>query len=125
MIGSYSHDEAFRVTNDRSGIASLVRCLIATPIKLVVVEATGKWHRPVHHRLHEAGYDVAVVNPYRSRKLADAMGHLAKTDAIDARTLALFGKALRPRTTPPPSAAIETLCELVVARGPASRSAQH
>ena len=72
---------------------------------------------PVHRRLHEAGYDVAVVNPYRSRKLADAMGHLAKTDAIDARTLALFGEALRPRTTPPPSAAIETLRELVVARG--------
>ena len=78
------------------------------------------WKRPengiVHRHLHEAGYDVAVVNSYRSRKLADAMGHLAKSDAIDARTLALFGEALRPRTTPPPPDVIVTLRELVVAR---------
>jgi transposase len=31
-----------------------------------------------------------VVNPYRSRKLADALGQLAKTDKIDCRVLARF-----------------------------------
>jgi len=110
--------ETLRAGNDRAGLAAFLRRLgaLPVPVKLVVVEATGKWHRPVHRHLHEAGYDVAVINPYRSRKLADAMGHLAKTDVIDARTLALFGQALRPRTTPPPPAAVAELRELVVAR---------
>lgn len=109
-------DAAFRVSNDRRGIGALIRRLAGERIVLVVVEATGKLHRAVHRRLHEAGYDVAVVNPYRSRKLADALGHLAKTDAIDARTLALFGEALRPRITPPPPIAVAALRDLVVAR---------
>ena len=115
-IHVHPHDVALRVNNDRCGIGALVHRLAAYRIELVVLEATGKWHRPVHRRLHEAGYPVAVVNPYRSRKLADAMGHLAKTDAIDARTLARFGEALHPRTTPPPPAAVADLRELVAAR---------
>ena len=115
-IHVHPHDVAFRVSNDRSGIGALVRRLAPYCVGLVVMEATGKWHRLVHRRLHEAGYAVAVVNPYRSRKLADAMGHLAKTDTIDAGTLARFGEALRPRTTPPPPAAVAALRELVAAR---------
>jgi len=107
---------AYRVSNDRRGVDAMLRQLANSRIALVVVEATGKWHRLAHRRLHEAGHDVAVVNPYRSRKLADAMGHLAKTDAIDARTLALFAQALRPRVTPPPPVAVESLREMVVAR---------
>jgi len=65
---------------------------------------------------------VAVVNPYRSRKLADALGLWAmgglwaKTDAIDARVLALFACHVDPRPTPPPNADIAALKELVAAR---------
>lgn len=115
-IHVHPHGVAFRVSNDRSGIGTLVRRLAGWRVRLVVMEATGKWHRLVHRRLHDAGYAVAVVNPYRSRKLADAMGHLAKTDTIDADTLARFGEALHPRTTPPPPAAVASLRELVTAR---------
>ena len=75
-IHVHPHDVAFRVSNDRSGIGALVRRLAAYRVEAVVMEATGKWHRPVHRQLHETGYPVAVVNPYRSRKLADAMGYL-------------------------------------------------
>ena len=115
-IHVHPHGVAFRVGNDRSGIGALVRRLAGWRVGLVVMEATGKWHRLVHRRLHEAGYAVAVVNPYRSRKLADAMGHLAKTDAIDADTLARFGEALHPRTTPPPPTSVAALREMVAAR---------
>jgi len=59
---------------------------------------------------------VAVVNPYRSRKLADALGLLAKTDTIDARVLALFGGHIRPRVTPPASEDVAAIKELVAAR---------
>lgn len=106
----------FRVMNDRPGINELARCLADWSVKLIVVEATGKWHRRVHRRLHEAHYRIAAINPYRSRKLADVFGLLAKTDAIDARVLALFALHVAPHPTTPPTADIAALKELVAAR---------
>mgnify|MGYP006153081125 CR=1 FL=1 len=38
---------------------------------------------------------VARVNPRQARDFARAMGHLAKTDRIDAALLAQFGGRLR------------------------------
>lgn len=49
--------------------------------------------------LHEAGIDVAVVNPFRSRQFADSMGRLAKTDTIDAQMLARFAERIQPAPT--------------------------
>jgi len=106
----------FRVNNDGPGIGDLVDRLAGWPVDLIVVEATGKWHRQVHASLDEATYRVAVVNPYRSRKLADALGMLAKTDTIDARVLALFALHVAPRPTPPSAADMAALKELVAAR---------
>jgi len=34
------------------------------------MEATGKLHRLAHSELSAAGFAVAIVNPYRSRKFA-------------------------------------------------------
>lgn len=110
-----------RFTNDRAGVGSLVRRLADWPVGLIVIEATGTWHRHVHRRLHEAGYRVATINPYRSRKFADALGLLAKTDTIDARVLALFAAHLTPRRTPPPTADVAALKELVAARRESQR----
>ncbi len=105
-----------RFTNDRTGVGEMVRKVAGLPVKLIVVEATGKSHRRVHRALDKAGHRVAVVNPYRSRKLADALGLLAKTDEIDARVLALFARHLDPRPTPPPAADIAEIKELAAAR---------
>lgn len=108
--------EDARFANDRSGVGELVRWLAAWPVELIVVEATGKYHRRVHRCLDGAGHGVAVVNPYRSRKLADALGLLAKTDIIDARVLALFAAQVNPRLTPLPDTETAVLKELVAAR---------
>ncbi|RUM54589.1 MAG: hypothetical protein DSY86_03360, partial [Marinomonas sp.] len=59
---------------------------------------------------------VCIINPYRSRKFADALGQLAKTDRIDAKTLALFGEVMKPDITPPPSEILLELGELASAR---------
>ena len=56
------------------------------------------------------------MNPFRTRKFADMMGQLAKTDEIDARTLALFGAMVKPKTTPPPTQEAAQLAELLTAR---------
>lgn len=108
-----------QVANDRAGLKRLKRVLGAHRVALVVLEATGKFHRPVHRSLAAAGLAVAVVNPLRARLFAEARGALAKTDAIDARLLALLGESLRPPATPVTAASIEALQELIQARAAA------
>ena len=106
----------FRVPNSKEGCERLALALTSAAAGLVVMEATGKLHRLAHRELSAAGFAVAVVNPYRSRKLADALGQLAKTDAIDARLLALYGAAVGPEATPVPAKRLAELQELVLAR---------
>lgn len=112
---------SFRLANAKAGHKALARRLGVHDVALIVMEATGKWHRAAHRALAANGYPVSVVNPYRSRKLADAFGQLAKTDRIDARMLALFAERIRPRVTPPSPQFLCELRELVLARRSATR----
>lgn len=66
--------------------------------------------------LHELGLHVAVINPFRSRKFAGALGQIAKTDTIDAEVLARFAALLQPKPSLPPSKIQKTLRDLNVAR---------
>ena len=109
-----------RVANNRDGIRPLKRELADHQIALVVIEATGKYHRLAHRSLSQSGLAVAVVNPLRSRLFAEALGELAKTDRVDARMLALFGDALAPQAKPPAPEALEALQELVHAHAAAT-----
>jgi transposase len=111
--------ERFAVTNDAGGWRCLRRRLSDYAIAVAVMEATSKYHRAVHRHLDAVGIRVAVVNPLRARLFAEACGALAKTDAIDARMLALMGAQLDPVGTPPVSPAAEALDELVRARSAA------
>ena len=108
--------QILRVSNDRAGLKRLKRVLAALPVARVVMEATGKHHRVAQRSLHAAGLAVAVVNPLRARLFAEAAGKIAKTDAIDARLLAVMGAALEPAETPPSPKALEEVGELVNAR---------
>jgi transposase len=108
--------QSFRVPNTNEGLKTLRGQLEEHVAVSVVMEATGKLHRLAHRMLAAAGFAVAVVNPYRSRKLADAFGQLAKTDKIDARLLALYGETIAPETTPIPPKPLAELQELVLAR---------
>jgi len=105
-----------RVANARDGVQRLKKELAAHHVSGIVMEATGKLHRNAQRTLTAGGYAVAVVNPLRSRPFAEAIGRLAKTDAIDARLLAVLGESLRPAATPPPPVWLEELQELVQAR---------
>lgn len=112
----HPHGTELRLGNDRAGHRELIGALCELRVGLIVMEATGKWHRGAHKALHGAGLAVAVINPYRSRKLADVFGQLAKTDGIDASILALFAVRIRPGATPPAPRNIEDLRELSAAR---------
>jgi transposase len=65
--------------------------------RLIVVEATGGYEEGVVQGLYEAGLPVALVSPQRVRQYARACGLLAKTDELDARNLAEYGKNIQPR----------------------------
>jgi transposase len=108
-------EERLRVANNYAGIRQLKRWLARFDIALVVIEATGKWHRQVHRSL-VASVPVAVVDPYRVRMFAKAHGVLAKTDQLDARVLALFAATMAPSIRGPKPQAMAELAELVVAR---------
>ena len=118
MLDVHVHPDGsrFRVRNDAGGFEALIARCPPSPSCLVVMEATGRYHRAAHVYLHGAGFQVAVVNPYRSRRFADITGRLAKTDRIDAEVLARFGAAIELGTTAPPSAAMAGIIELTVAR---------
>jgi transposase len=83
---------------------------------IIVMEATGGLEVPVAAELVAADLPVTVVNPRQVRDFARAMGILAKTDAIDARVLALFAEKIRPESRPLPDARMRTLRELVTRR---------
>jgi transposase len=61
-----------------------------------VVEASGGYESALIGELVEAELPVVVVNPRQVRDFARALGQLEKTDALDARLLALFGERVRP-----------------------------
>ena len=111
--------DAFSVVNDAGGWRCLLGRLRKHQVKLVVMEPTSKYHRAAHRHLNAVGIDVALVNPRRARLFAQAFGQLAKTDAIDARILALMGERLQPDEVTPPSADEEALEELAGARSAA------
>ena len=107
---------SLRVPNTAPGMRKLKRWLAQFDVGLVVVEATGKWHRALCRSLHASGIPVAVVDPFRVRMFAKAQGILAKTDRLDARVLALFAALMAPPVRPPAPTAREELSELVGAR---------
>jgi len=104
--------EQFTVSNDRDGIARLVKRLRPLAPSRVVLEATGKLERPAVSELAAAGLPVAVVNPGRVRHYAKARGQRAKNDPIDARLIAEFGRDLDLEFHPLPDAETQALAAL-------------
>ena len=70
---------------------------------LVVMEATGSYWISLATRLVHEGFVVSVINPAQAHHFAKALLKRAKTDAIDAQTLAQLAMILQPEPwTPPP-----------------------
>jgi transposase len=108
--------ERAAVTNDEPGIAALVIRLQAVSPALIVLEATGGYHRAVVAALAAAALPIVVVNPRQVRDFAKATGQLAKTDALDAGAVAHFAEAVRPTPRPLPDAQTEELRALLARR---------
>lgn len=80
-----------RVANDADGIAALVAVLTAAAPTLIVLEATGVYHRPLLTALLTADLPTTLLNPrqlvhYRAERLGRE-----KSDRADAVLLAEYG----------------------------------
>ncbi len=102
--------------NEPRPLAGLVHRLVSLAPERIVIESTGGYERRLVAKLAEAGLPVVVVNPRRVRSFGEAMGVLAKTDAIDARLLALFGEKVRPPIRPILEGRDRLLADLVARR---------
>jgi transposase len=115
-VVSTTEERVRRFRNDAAGVAALVAPWQAVPPRLVVVEATGGHERLVVAALAGAGTPVAVVNPRQVRDFARASGKRAKTDALDAQMLALYGERMRPDPRPRPDDTTQELASLLARR---------
>jgi transposase len=103
----------FTVERSEAGLAALVAQLVPLCPTLVVLEATGGLEVVVVAALATAKLPVVVIHPKRARDFAKAEGLWAKTDAIDARVLARFGRKMRPEPRALPEEAARELDALL------------
>jgi transposase len=101
---------------DDVSMRALCDCLAAVAPTLVVMEASGGLEQRLAAELASRGVPLAVVNPRQVRHFARASGELAKTDAIDARVLCSFAKAIRPQARVPRDADTRELADLLSRR---------
>lgn len=91
FLDIFDNGRVERVPNTDESVAALAARWQAS---FVLFEATGRYDARVRKALEAAGVSFARVNPARARHFARATGRLAKTDAIDARMLALMAQSL-------------------------------
>jgi len=108
--------EAWGTDNQPEAIKVLVAKLGSLHPSVIVLEATGGLERRVLAALLAASLPAVAMNPRQVRDFAKGMGYLAKTDAIDARVLALFAEKARPEVRPLPDAQTQELEALMVRR---------
>ena len=81
-----------------------------------VFEPTGRYHRRLHQCLAAAGVETVAVRPDCARRFAEALGLLVKTDRVDAKVLARYGRLEGLEATAPLDPALAQLQDLVRVR---------
>ena len=92
-------DKFFSVDNTAQGVQEAIKCLKAVGPTRIIIEATGRLELPFVVAAQKAKLLVTVANPLHIRRFAAAAGQLAKSDKLDAQTIAHFGEALKPEPT--------------------------
>jgi transposase len=115
-VAIWDSDVFWQFNNNARGIKKLVQRLKKHASALIVVEASGGLEQPVVRELYQEDLPIAIVNPTRVRKFAHSTGQLAKTDKLDAKIIAQFAQAVRPKVRPLRTAQQEHLDALVTRR---------
>ncbi|MCK4960971.1 MAG: IS110 family transposase [Anaerolineales bacterium] len=111
-----SYSGAFSFSVDRQGFEKfLVTLEKLSPEKddfLIGIEASGNYGITLAHFLLSNGYPVVELNPYRANQFRKAEGRKAKTDSVDARSLARLLSLENHKPLSIPDAIMDNLREL-------------
>lgn len=99
-------------SNDDKGVKQLITFLEKINPTLIVFESTGGLEMLAVSSLVEQQLPTVIMNPRQIRDYAKATGRLAKTDAIDAETIARFARDIRPEIRPLKDEQTQTLSVL-------------
>ena len=111
----YPTKEVWNVKNEPREIDEWIKTL-PKDIEIAVMEATGNLQELVAAHLSDAGIPISIVNPRQIKDFAKCIGRMAKTDRVDAETIALFANAIKPEPQKLPDEMESALKELVIRR---------
>ncbi len=111
-----STNEHLECLNQPKDIRKLARRLKKLSPTLIVLEATGGYETAATAVFSEFGLPFAVVFPKRVRQFALGLGIIAKTDDIDAQTIAYYGRIADIQAKPLPSDELRSLNALTTRR---------
>jgi transposase len=110
----------FTIEQTEQGITNLIAKLMAaghpTGQVHVAMEATGTYWMRLASRLFQVGFAVSVVNPSQAYHYAQAWLQRAKTDDLDAQSLARLAYQMQPELWVPDPAVYEELEQRLVER---------
>ena len=112
-VSIFELDLHWQQHNTPEGIKQLISVLRRYKLTRVLVEATGGYERSFVEACAEKSLPVIIVQPIHVRQFAKAQGVLAKTDKIDARLIAQFGKVMQPDVRPIASKDVRLIRDLL------------
>ncbi len=115
LLGDGQRCRSRSFPNTHQGFAALIEWLGKTTTRPVHVamEATGGFEEPLAVWLYEQGVRVSVINPLLVKNFAKSLGLRAKTDSVDARLIARYVQAHKPRAWKPDPKEIRQLRALL------------
>ena len=118
QLDIYIHplDIYFIVSNDEEGIKEAVKTLKKYSPERIIIEATGRLEMPFIMACAKAGLPFVVANPIHVKRFAGALGQRAKTDKLDARLIALYGEAIKPKLSNLKPETMRSMSDLVARR---------
>lgn len=102
--------------NTPSGWQRIIQDLATTSTPLIVLEATGPYHRGLVQALDAAGHTPVVLNPAHVKFFNRSQKRGGKTDAADAHALAHYAVHMQPTPRPLPPPEVQLLKDLVSRR---------
>ncbi|WP_448570081.1 IS110 family transposase, partial [Thalassotalea ganghwensis] len=90
-------DIYFTVTNDEKGIKGAITTIKKYTPERIIIEATGRLEMPFIMACAKAGLPFVIANPVHIKRFAGAIGQRAKTDKLDAKLIAHYGEAIKPK----------------------------
>ncbi|PCI71677.1 MAG: IS110 family transposase [Piscirickettsiaceae bacterium] len=108
--------EYFTVCNDAKGVKEAIKRIAIHQPTRIIIEATGRLETAFVCAAAKANLPVVVANTYHVHNFAVATGKRAKTDKLDAKMIAHYGEALKPRLSEIKPENIQHISDLLVRR---------